>query len=189
MHNIIRLNYSIKESKEKILKECQERASNDGDGLWGNIQWHENKVFDTIEEANDYINKIDQDYLQIAVKYNKVPTEFMASAKLDEFRKKLDETQKEKDAFARASMPRNAKTAYVLCPKCASKLNKNFVQGRYCPLCHTDLMSSKSLEKLNKYQEKIDGLKTKIKDEEKRLSVKHAKKAEVRWLVKIEYHS
>lgn len=77
------------------------------------------------------------------------------------------------------------KASYIGCPKCGSKLAKEYLSGEYCPLCRTDLRSKTKQETLAKYQEKSKAIIKAIQAEEE----KQRRNRKVRWLIKYEYHS
>jgi transcription initiation factor IIE alpha subunit len=80
---------------------------------------------------------------------------------------------------------KNQKAAYIGCPNCGSKLNKERLRSEYCPLCNGDLRAVSTLERIESYKKRIADYEAKIKEER----LKRKNKAEIKWLVKFEYHS
>ena len=83
------------------------------------------------------------------------------------------------------------------CPTCGSKINLRYMakNARYgyadhlCPVCRGELRSKTVVDRIEKFEAKIEELKSQIKDEEQNMSMKVSSKAPVKWLIKYEYHS
>lgn len=58
-----------------------------------------------------------------------------------------------------------------------------------CPVCRGELRSKTVVDRIEKFEAKIEELKSQIKDEEQSMSLKVSSKAPVKWLIKYEYHS
>ena len=59
------------------------------------------------------------------------------------------------------------KAAYVSCPKCMSKLNKEYLKNDKCPVCRSDMRSDTTKATLERYQKKIASLKKEYEEQKK----------------------
>lgn len=142
------------------------------------------KVFDTYEEAEAYICKIDNgDYDGIAVKFLDF-SEVKESARIKELRAKIADTVQKQKEYIAAHSVKKQKAAYIGCRSCGSKLNKEKLRGERCPLCNTDLRADSTLERIDSFKTRVDEYTKKITLEQ----LKQKKKAKIQWLVKFEYH-
>lgn len=161
-------------------------------GLPQPIRWLD-VVCNSQEEAEEYIEKHDRrNYDCLAVKFRKTPREFRKSKKyleLLERQEKAWNKYKEEDSKIRLQ---DQKSAYVTCRHCGSKLNRliliqKFGPGaNHCPVCKGDLRSETVLNTIEKARNRYVQLSAEIKEEEKKAS---SKNKEIKWLVKIEYHT
>lgn len=144
------------------------------------------KLFPNYEAAVDYIHSVDikGDYDGIAVQYADF-SHIKDSAKVEELRKKVAEISQKKMEFVKAHSPKAQKAAFIGCPECGSKLNKEKLSGYVCPVCHTDLRAPSTLERIASFDRRIAEYQKKIQVER----TKDKKKAKIMWLVKFEYHT
>ena len=190
MYEVRILTFDGKMSKDKIEKECNSiaKARNEyGAGLPCKIQWLD-KIFDTKKEACDYIEKIDRDCVQLAVKFLEYPDNIEPSKKMLSLKERYEKEIAKACDYTEKHSIKTFKAALVGCPNCGSKLNKDFVVGEKCPLCKTDLRSKTTLETLAKYKQNAEELQKQYQEEEKKNKLKYKKKAKEMWLVKIDYH-
>lgn len=186
MHNIMHWEYPEKTNKNTMVKDALDYVTHHGD-CYGTdrIEFPTDTVFNNREAAEEYISSIDKGwYGGFAVKfydYSKVAD----SKKVTDLCKKIEETATKRSEYAKAHSVKSFKAAFVGCPECASKLNREKLKGEKCPLCYADLRSATTLERLASFDARIKEYHKKI-DEEK---FKEKKKAEIKYLVKFEYHS
>ena len=186
MHNIMYWEYPEKTNENAIRREVVDYVNSHGDKYGtDNVQFLSCKVYNNRAAAEEFISSVDKGwYGGYAVKffdYSKVAD----SKKIIELRKKIEETALKKNEYETAHSVKQQKAAYVGCPCCGSKLNRERIKSEKCPLCHTDLRSATTLERLTSFDARIKEYRKKM-DEEK---FKEKKKAEIKWLVKFEYHS
>jgi hypothetical protein len=185
-HNI---RYEILEenvNKQKVMAHIQEIAKSDGDGYCSNMTWHTNvPPFETVDEADEFIKKKDNGwYDDHAVRF-KDYSKATKTKKMEEYEAKSKELLQGKKEYISEHLIKNFKAQFVGCPKCGSKLSKEYLRGNNCPLCGVDMRSKTVLDKINWYDDKIKQYNDKIKAEKK----KQSDKAVIKWLVKYEYHS
>lgn len=180
-HNTYPATWTLKEITDDVCNTV--RHSGDRYGT-DKVRIPTETVFDTSEEAEAYIEKVDRhDYDGIAVKFLDF-TGVEDSKKIKEYRAKIAELVKKKDEYIREHSVRKQKAAFIGCQSCGSKLNKEKLRGERCPLCNTDLRAASTLERIASFD-------TRVKETDKKITQERLKwksKAKVRWLVKYEYH-
>lgn len=184
-HSIQHFTFPVKTKRQEIIEECAEYANRNGDyaNQIEGIRFKENMTYDCYEDAEKAIENMDNGwYDNIAVKYKEVF--HMKSAKIKDLVRRIDETEKKKDAYAKAHDISTFKSQFIGCKKCGSKLSKDHLRGHLCPLCRNDLRSDTTINTLKGYEDKIKSLDKQILEEKK----KQKDKAPEMWLVKIEYH-
>lgn len=159
-------------------------------GLVRSIRWIEDVILNSQEEAYDCINKHDDgDYDQLAVRFRDANIKPDASKKYNVLGKKLSSLKAEyqhKNSIAYAT---TVKSEYVGCKHCGSKLSARYIQNtNKCPLCRSDLRSPTTLANIKRLQERILEAEEQFKAEKEKLNKKLSKSAEIKWLVKVEYH-
>jgi len=115
---------------------CEGRGESSS-GLGGKIQWIEDIICGSREDAEDLISKRDNlRHGQFAVRYRKmkIPTKDVLAiqASLRTARVKFQD-ENSKFHF------QNAKAELIGCKTCGSRLAKAYLKSNYCPLCRSDL--------------------------------------------------
>ena len=188
MHNIQHFSYPMMVNKKHVKQELDEYVAHEDwqegcTGLYHDIRWLGNKVYPNREAAEKAIEELDRgNYDQIAVLY------YSAMPFTDAKRKELEEKQvKAYDEYNKRQFnvyPKTLSSAFLGCKNCQSRLAVKFLRNNKCPVCNNDLRPEYILKS-------VAAAKTKWEAACKRTQEyidKHAKK-EVRWLVKIEYHT
>lgn len=185
MHNIHYWVYDENVSKAHVMADLQYQANQDGDGYSSRFTWHDNtKPFESYDEAMAFIKSVDKGwYDDHAVRFKDYSG--VTSPKIAEYEKKIAELEESRKAYILEHSVHNLSAKHIGCPKCGSKLNKEFLVGEICPLCKTDLRSKTTLDKLRWYADKANDYNKRIAEEQR----KQSKKAKIKWLVKFEYHS
>ena len=186
MHNIGYLVCDEKENRKSILAEISEIAREGGDGYHSGVKFHDNiPPFETKEEARDFIKKKDNGwYDDHAVRFYDY-SGATKTAKIKTYEEKIAQLTAEQMKYRDEHSVHNFKAKHIGCMKCGSKLNKDYIVGERCPLCHTDLRSETTLKKMEWYKNKKNEYAERIEAEER----KQKSKAKIKWLVKYEYHS
>lgn len=150
------------------------------------MTWHTNiPPFETVDEADEFIKKKDNGwYDDHAVRFKNY-SKATKTKKMEEYEAKSKELLQGKKEYISEHSIKNFKAQFVGCPKCGSKLSREYLRGNNCPLCGVDMRSKTVLDKINWYDDKIKQYDDKIKTEKK----KQSDKAVIKWLVKYEYHS
>lgn len=186
MHNIMHFTFSEKKSATAIQNEVVDYVHSHGDRYGTDkVKFIDNRIFENADKARDYIESLANDWYQgYAVKfydYSKVKN----TKKIDELEAKIKETLDKKNEYVSAHSIKNFKASYVGCSKCGSKLSREYLKGNRCPLCGSDLRAESTLERIASFDKRINEYNAKIQQEK----TKQKDKAEVKWLVKFEYHS
>ena len=196
-HNIRYFTYTDKVDRKKVEAELNAFVAHEDryegcSGLPHPIRWLDT-VCDSQDEAEEYIEKMDRrNYDCLAVKFRDTPREFWKSKKyleLLERQEKAWDRYKEEDGKIRLQ---DQKSAYITCRHCGSKLNRmtliqQFGAGsNHCPVCKGDLRSDTVLKAIENIRNRYVQLGAQIKEEVKKASRKNT---EIKWLVKIEYHT
>lgn len=169
MHNIHKVTYPENVNKKSVQQEWDNAAACAGK-----------------EEGASGLDKDIQWYDQLAVKYLTYPE--LSSKKIRDMRNRLEKAKARLDELNGFHFA-NAKSQYVGCKKCGSKLSLRYMKSNYCPLCKADLRPESKLASIKSVEDKIYKLALDIGKEERLLQKKSKAKSTVRWLVKVEYHS
>lgn len=156
------------------------------------IQFMDNRVFDSYEEAMQWVKDYQRSryYAQVAVKY-KTDVEFKKSAKLTALEKRAENARHEYYKLDNANHFKNHKSKLIECKHCESKLAVSYIRERTsnrCPVCGHDLRPQSTLDRIKALQTKAKALEEESTALFRKEREKHLSKAEVRWLVRIEYH-
>lgn len=198
-HNIEFRDYSIKTSKDKIFSEIDSYVRGctwleGGSGI-GKIRWLETTVCTNYEEAESYLESHDKGWYDcLAVQYKDIPyMELEPSKKMLDLAQRINAERTKCTDYEKAHSVKAFKADFVGCGSCGSKLKRELLQTERCPLCRADLRGKTTLETLAKYRAKIEELATTQEAERKKQQADYEKKqeknAEIRWLVKFEYHT
>ena len=148
------------------------------------------QIFDTEEEAHEFIERKDYDYAQIAVRF-KDYSKVKKPAKLVKAKESLVKAEKDYQFAASKFHFAEHKAAFIGCPHCASKLNAEHLKQRRrnaCPVCGKDMRPQTTLNTLENKKTKIADMRKKVATMEREWKKASLKKGEVRWIVKVECH-
>lgn len=186
MHNIHYLVCNENANRKRVMADIAEHAREDGDGYSSKFTWHDElPPFESEEKAEEAIKRLDRGwYDDHAVRFYDY-SKAEKTAKMAEYEAKIAELREGKTKYAKEHSIHTFQAKHIGCPKCGSKLNKDFFSGEGCPLCRTDLRSKTTVDKLKWYDDKIADYRSRIEAEKR----KQKGKAVIKWLVKYEYHS
>ena len=163
------------------------------------LTWHDGKVYPDYESARKAIEKLDNGwYDDHAVLFHDThAVEQKPTKKLETLRKRLEDEKQKRDEYIASHRVTDRKSEFMGCPTCGSKINLRYMAKnvRYgysdhlCPVCRGELRSKTVVDRIEKFEAKIEELKGQITDEEQNMSRKVSSKAPVKWLIKYEYHS
>lgn len=190
MHNIEHYTYDENVNKQKVEAELNayvrtQTMPEGGNGLYRHILWFDHTC-DSYEDAKSFISKNDDgDYAHLAVKYRQLK-DGVSSKRMESLQKRYREVfalyRTENDKVAAHDL----KAKLITCKHCGSKLNRDYLQSNYCPLCRLDMRSDTVRTRINKLQQQVNAIEGQLNEEKRRLALKQGT---IHWLVKIEYHT
>lgn len=146
------------------------------------------RIFDCYEDADSYLDTFNWER-----KYNPIVAFRDVDLKNIKKTKKIEnlELRKEKEnekllEYYRKTDVKNFKAKLITCPKCESKINKDYINNCICPLCKTDLRSETTKKTIERYESNIEKLEEEIKKENKKLIKKVKDKAPIKYLLLFE---
>ena len=190
-HNIHHVTYPENVNKADVQYEWDEYAIHEDwqegcSGLGQNIRWL-TPICNDEGDAYAFIEKNDRGwYDQLAVRYKEYP-KAKPTREIEDLKRRLKEGRERLDKTVEQSKIQHRTSAKIGCPKCESSLALKYLRGQTCPLCGEDLRSPTNLDRITKAKQNISDIEKKLKDAEEKESRKL--KPEIRWLVKIEYHT
>ena len=183
MHNIEYFNYQENVDKNKVTTEIDEYISDNGEYGGNGVRWCRDKICSNIEEAKKWIEDHDQGwYDQLAIRYYKsIPSK---TAKLKELEEKVNETYKDYYKKDHVSYPKTRTSEFIGCAKCKSRMKTEYLFSNSCPICRADLRPDTMLKTIAAAKNRWEKAKLTLANYTNKTGTK-----EVRWLVKIEYHT
>ena len=191
MHNIHHATYELNVNKKKVQAYWDDFAAHEDreegcSGLGRPIRWID-VLLDDYDKAMQYIESHDNGwYDQLAVKYKEYP-KGKRTKSIDELYRRKKEGEERLAKTIESSKIQHRTSEKIGCPKCGSSLALKYLRGQNCPLCSEDLRSPTNLDRIAKARENINNLSKLIRETEEKESKKN--KPEIRWLVKVEYHT
>lgn len=187
-HNIHFAEYSENVNKKQVQAEWDDYAAKEDwqegcSGLGSDIRWIDH-ICESREEAEEYIRSHDKGwYDQLAVKFRKPTNE---SAKTKDLRTRMSIAYKKYNDLARKVHYAGCVSEFISCRACKSKIATHYIRSNLCPVCGADLRPATTIARETAAKAKAEELEKKLAAEQ----IKDAKKkGEIRWLVKIEYHT
>lgn len=188
-HNIEYFTYPKNVNKASVQKDLNNYVAHadwqEGcTGLYRDIRWLDEKVYDSEEEAHAAINRMDRgDYDQIAVLYQEY--ENVEDDKSRALYAKLQEASKEYYERNRLLYSNTVTSAFIGCKKCGSRLARTFLHDNYCPVCKAELRPDHMLKAVSAAKNRMEKANKNYND----YTFRKSKKNGLCWLVKIEYHT
>lgn len=187
--------YSATTKKEQIMAELREyvemKCFEEGGSL-NDIRFND-IILDDYNEAERWIKEHDRgDYDQLAVKfrkYNDTEAKAASSKRYRELQEKIKTASKRYRELADMPHFKGVKAQLLGCKKCGSKIAATHMQDRnYCPVCRADMRPETTLKAIASARIKMEKAMKEFEVEEKKYHKRLKDKAEIYWLIKIEYH-
>lgn len=198
-HNIKLRDYPLSVNRKEVQAGWNNYAAHEDwqEGCSGvsPIRWLDSEpICESYEEAEHRIEQLDKGWYDcLAVRYYETPPQ-TTTATLDRASVAVNNAQKAynelKDKADRDFY--NLESEYVGCKGCGSRLKRNLLRHSYCPLCGESLLSKTMQDRIAKSHDRLQSTQKKQKEEQEKAqkrAAKAIKNREVRWLVKIEYHT
>lgn len=194
-HTVEHRIYSVTTKEKQIMAELREyvemKCFEEGGSL-DDIRFND-IILDDYNEAERWIKEHDRgDYDQLAVKfrkYNDTEAKAAPSKRYRELQEKIKTANKRYRELADMPHFKGVKAQLLGCKKCGSKISAAYMQDRnYCPVCRADMRPETTLKLIDAARTKMEKALKEFEAEEKKYHEKLKDKAEICWLVKIEYH-
>ena len=193
-HEIRYYDFGENVDRRKIQERCDQYAKTedwpeDCHGI-SPIRWLEDLgICNTRFEAERLIGAKDSGWYDcLAIRYkehkNVVPT-----AKETELRRIAEERYTKWHNLQVAFHFANTKSSTTTCPKCESRLNISYLHGNNCPICHTDLRPTSTIERIDSLKSSYQKAQVALDEYLATQAEKNKNNYEVRWLVKIEFRT
>ena len=174
--------------KKAFCQDVIEFSYEEGDGWSPNqLKWHDNRVYPDYETALAAIDRlVRRPYDDHAVLFRDLDT-VPETKSISQIQNRIDAEKVRLAAIRKAADVHNRKAKSVTCPHCGSRIMLDFYRGdgERCPVCATgDLRSTKAIERIVKARGRITQAAERLKEEQRKQSAN----AEVKWLVKTEFH-
>lgn len=102
------------------------------------------------------------------------------TSKMKKIKERIEAEEKKYEEYAAKHSVLTFKAAYISCPMCGSKLNREYLKNDMCPICRADMRSDTTQKTLARYTERIRELKNERKklnrEEEKKVSANDQKR-------------
>ena len=187
-HNILHRNYPQNVDKKEVQRDLDNYAAHEGwqegvSGLSNPIRWV-NFICDSYDDALAYIESHDNGwYDQLAVMYRVAPKKNEKAMKLEAAEKAAYQKYAE---LGRVLYVNTVTSAFIGCKRCGSKLNRTYIKKNTCPLCGEDFRSDTTKSRIQAAKKKWESAKQNL---DGYLRSESQKSKEIRWLVKVEYHT
>lgn len=188
-HAVNYLTFPEKTSLSEMTSKIQDFVTHSGDRYGTErITIPTDNVYEDIEAAKKYISSLDNSWYQgYAVRFQMYKRKGPSNKTLELQKKRAEEYTKQREYLDTHSV-KNQKAALIGCPKCGSKLSREYMReymkGNYCPVCRTNLLSATVQKRLAAFDTKIEKIEQQMVVAEK----ENREKADIKWLVKYEYH-
>lgn len=193
------LTFDASYTKANIVAECDEwgeyncdieERGGTGRGLGFPIKWTD-RIFDTKEEAYEYLERTFGNYNQTAVKY-KVPKKKATKTKnIEDLERRISEYSKKINLLQEPHY-KGVTVKTIKCKKCGAVLPTAYCGesfDNYCPVCGNDLRPASTQDKIKKYTQTLSELKKQLKWEVLKREKEAANKGcELYWAVACEVH-
>lgn len=185
-HSISYHTFSYKTKQKDIFEDICAWAYDpqESGGYHGNLTFHENRIYECKEDAEEAIRKFDKGWYDDHAVLFKDCSAVKPTKEMNKILEQLNNERLRLAKIKKETSIQNLTSEFIGCKKCGSKLNLKLLYSNCCPLCSNDLRSNTSKKRIDSCLTKISELNNKYQELEKKL----ADKAPTCWLVKVEYH-
>lgn len=156
------------------------------------LHWHYETVYDTRADAERAIHDMETTWhLDHAVLFHDTDAvETKPTKQCETLEQRIATLKKQRDEYVSKNHADCRTSAYIGCPKCGSKIRREFLKGRdACPVCGGELRSDTVMKRITSYDARIADAKKQLAKLDRERSKRVSKKAPVKWLVQWSYHS
>lgn len=187
MHNILYRIFDENVSRSTIIGYVRDVVAHSGDRYGtDNVEFYTpSQPLVNRAAAEEWIRSHDNGFYKgIAVRFYD-HSKCKKTKKIETLEQRIADNQHKATEFIKAHSVKTFKAAYIGCPCCGSRLNREKLHGEKCPLCYEDLRAKSTLERIEGFKKKEKELRAQLEEEKQ----KDKKNVSVKWLVKFEYHS
>jgi len=187
-HNIKYHTYPENVDKKKVQRDWdnyvrQEDWQEGCSGLGQDIRWLPD-ICETQEAAELFIHQHDRKcYDQLAVRFR---CHASPSATTKALQERFLAAQKKYEEMSGKRHFADVKEKYIGCKSCGSRISSKYLKANFCPVCLADMRPETVLKRIRSSAERVKKLKAEL---EASVRKDAANTNQLRWLVKIEYHT
>ena len=158
-------------------------------GLPSKISWLSD-VLDTRDDAEAFLERCARGkfYPELAVRYHQ-PERTQPSKRFLEALEIRNEARRKMRVVTGQIHYATAKSEFIGCKQCRSKLARTYLKTNNCPVCGVDMRPASKLEEIRRLREKLDAAEEKLAEIERKDAIAAGKNAPLMWLIRVEYHT
>lgn len=160
--------------KEDMLKEGF--GKREADKVFKGLFFKE-KICNTRTQAMEYLKAVPTSY---AVKYK---IGIAPSPKMVSLEKRLHEKEERLATYTSAQNEKKFTAAFVSCPHCKSRVNRDFIHPPLCPVCGKDMRSDTAVKTITTLEETVKDLKKRYEDTARKYNSKFT--GGEKWIIRL----
>ena len=135
------------------------------------------KICNTRTQAMEYLKAVPTSY---AIKYK---IGIAPSPKMVSLEKRLHEKEERLATYTNAQNEKKFTAAFVSCPHCKSRVNRDFIHPPLCPVCGKDMRSDTAVKTITTLEETVKDLKKRYEDTARKYNSKFT--GGEKWLIRL----
>lgn len=135
------------------------------------------KICNTRIQAMEYLKAVPTSY---AVKYK---IGIAPSPKMVSLEKRLHEKEERLATYTNAQNEKKFTAAFVSCPHCKSRVNRDFIHPPLCPVCGKDMRSDTAVKTITTLEETVKDLKKRYEDTARKYNSKFT--GGEKWIIRL----
>lgn len=135
------------------------------------------KICNTRTQAMEYLKAVPTSY---AVKYK---IGIAPSPKMVSLEKRLHEKEERLATYTNAQNEKKFTAAFVSCPHCKSRVNRDFIHPPLCPVCGKDMRSDTAVKTITTLEETVKDLKKRYEDTARKYNSKFT--GGEKWIIRL----
>lgn len=135
------------------------------------------KVCNTRTQAMEYLKAVPTSY---AVKYK---IGIAPSPKMVSLEKRLHEKEERLATYTSAQNEKKFTAAFVSCPHCKSRVNRDFIHPPLCPVCGKDMRSDTAVKTITTLEETVKDLRKRYEDTARKYNSKFT--GGEKWIIRL----
>lgn len=135
------------------------------------------KICNTRTQAMEYLKAVPTSY---AVKYK---IGIAPSPKMVSLEKRLHEKEERLATYTSTQNEKKFTAAFVSCPHCKSRVNRDFIHPPLCPVCGKDMRSDTAVKTITTLEETVKDLKKRYEDTARKYNSKFT--GGEKWIIRL----